>query len=142
MSDILVRRDDDTIEIADLTSDEEKIVKAFKEHIALMLKDDWYITVKFAAVEEDYGMETEAKPEYRKAIITVDIAQIKDQWEYLNHFIRHELLHIIVWNFFDIAGTLAYKNTSKAMEKLEEQVIYLLEHMPLWDNLYKGDINK
>jgi hypothetical protein len=133
---LTLKRKGEFVEKADLTEDELRVVVAFEEHIALMLTDDWYLTVHFTKVDEE-AMATQTWPEYRKAIVEVDLPNISTQWEYLNHYVRHELLHIIVWNFFDIAGTLAYKNVGRALGKLEEQVIYLLEHMPLWSVLYE-----
>ena len=134
---LTIKRNDEFITAEDLTKDEHLVVDSFEEHINLMLKDDWYITISFVENEIDGEcMATEAFPEYRKASIEVFLPGLTEQWEYLDHYVRHELLHIIIWNFFDIAGTLAYKNVSKALGKLEEQVIYLLEHMPLWNVLY------
>jgi hypothetical protein len=138
---LTIKRAGEFIQAEDYTPDEARVVAAFEEHIELMLHDDWYITVHFTEVEGEC-MATEAFPEYRKATVDVHIEGIREQWEYLNHYVRHELLHVIVWNFFDIAGTLAYKNVGRALGKLEEQVIYLLEHMPLWSKLYgKQDSN-
>lgn len=120
-----------------LTPAEEVIVASFTKHIKLMFADDWYITIEFATVEEE-AMETEAKPEYRTASITVDMTQMEYQEEYIDKFARHELLHILTWSWFGIAGTLAYKNAGRALEKIEEAVIDRLEHMPAWEYMYKG----
>lgn len=122
----------------ELNEIEQKVVAAFKQHISLMLQDEWYITIKFAPMTgDDDCMETLAKPEYRTAEVTVDSEGIEKQPEYINHYVRHELLHVLVWSFFDIAGTLSYKNTSAALIKLEEEVIGRLEHMPLWEKIYR-----
>lgn len=120
---------------AQLTAFEEQVAKSLNKHIELMLADSWYITLEFTTVEGE-AMECTVKQEYRKAEINVDTAQLEGQPEYIDHYIRHELLHILVWNFFDIAGTLAYKNAADALVKLEESVIDRLEHMPLWNKLY------
>jgi hypothetical protein len=121
----------------ELTELEQQIVKAFEQHIELMLQDEWYITIKFAKMPaEDDCMETLAKPEYRTAEVTVDTEGIGAQPEYINNYVRHELLHVLVWSFFDIAGTLSYKNSKDALIKLEEEVIGRLEHMPLWKKIY------
>jgi hypothetical protein len=135
---LTLKRAGEFIKRETLSGDELRVVTAFEEHIVLMLKDDWYISLDFTKVEGEC-MATEAFPEYRKATIEVDIPGLTEQWEYLNHYVRHELLHIIVWNFFDIAGTLAYKNVDRALVKLEESVIFLLEHMPLWEKLYAAE---
>ena len=124
-------------EEATLLPVEEAVVTSLHKHVALMLADDWYINLEFCSVEDE-AMETLCKPEYRKAEISVDTAKISAEEEYIDHYIRHELLHVLVWNFFDIAGTLAYKNAASALVKLEESVIDRLEHMPLWDRLDKG----
>jgi hypothetical protein len=119
-----------------LTELEKTVVKSVKKHIELMFADDWYITVEFDTVEGE-AAETEASPEYRKAIITVDPHQMEDQLEYLDKYIRHEICHILLWNYFSIAEELCYKRTEGALRKLEEQLVYLLEHMPCWERFYK-----
>jgi hypothetical protein len=122
----------------ELNDIEHQIIDSFENHIKMMLQDEWYITIKFAKLPaDDDCMETLAKPEYRTAEVTVDVEGIAAQPEYLNHYVRHELLHVLVWSFFDIAGTLSYKNSKDALIKCEEEVIGRLEHMPLWKRLYE-----
>ena len=135
---ITLKKDGEYVEADVLTPFETNVLASFKRHIALMLVDDWYITIKFESVEGE-AMECEVATEYRNAKISVDSKQLEGQPEYIDHYVRHEILHIIVWNFFDIAGTLAYKNAAAALVKLEESVIDRLEHMPLWDKLYPKD---
>lgn len=132
---ITLKKDDKYVELSELNQFEQDVVKSFKKHVALMLVDDWYITIKFGPLEDE-AMECEVATEYRNAKIGVDSAQLAGQPEYIDNYVRHEILHIIVWNFFDIAGTLAYKNAAAALVKLEESVIDRLEHMPLWKKLY------
>lgn len=120
-----------------LSDFETKIVEAFEKHIKLMLVDDWYITLDFTSVEDE-AMQTLAKPEYRSATIEIDAEQLQDQPECIAHYVRHEIIHVLLWSYFSIAEELCYKRTEGALEKLEEQMVYLVEHMPLWPILYKG----
>jgi len=130
-----VKKNDEFTE--DLSEVERLVVDCFKKHIALMLADEWYITVRFAPINDhEEAMDTTANPEYRSAVVTVDMDRFSEQREHLDKYVRHELLHVLVWQFFDIAGTLAYKNAARALEKIEESVIDRLEHMPLWERLY------
>lgn len=119
-----------------LTDFEKDIVASFERHIKLMLVDEWYITVNFEGVEDE-AMETEAHPEYRKAEVSVDSEDLKYQPEHLDKYVRHEIMHILVWEHYSIVSELCYKRTEGALRKLEEAVIYSLEHMPAWDVMYK-----
>ncbi|NIO37413.1 hypothetical protein GTO27_06885 [Candidatus Bathyarchaeota archaeon] len=125
---------DDEVKLNDYEKD---VVASFHKHVDLMLDDKWYLTLKFEPVEDE-AMECEVQPEYRTAKVSIDSDQLKSQPEYIDFYVRHELLHVVVWNFFDIAGTLAYKNAAQALIKLEESVIDRLEHMPMWKLVYKA----
>lgn len=133
-----IRKSGELVEKSTLTAFEQQVVDSFELHIKLMFADEWYVEVKFEPVEEE-AMETECNPEYRTAKVSVDSENLKDQPEYVHHYVRHELLHVLTWNFFDIAGTLAYKNAKEALLKLEEAVIGRLEHMPGWERMYKDE---
>lgn len=134
---LTLKRKEQCLQESELTPDETRILECFKLHINYMLTDDWYITLDFGAEVGEEPMATTAKPEYRSAAVDIEMKEMEGQWDYLAHHVRHELLHIIVWSFFDIAGTLTYKNAKQAMVKLEESVIDRLEHMPLWSKLYE-----
>jgi hypothetical protein len=124
---------DPDVEFLDI---EKEMAISLKKHVKLMMADDWDLTLEFRKVEDE-AAETEVKPEYRRAVIAIDTEKMAHEPEHIDHYLRHEILHIIVWNFFDIAGTLCYKNTGEALLKLEESVIDRLEHMPMWKNMYK-----
>jgi hypothetical protein len=122
----------------------KEIICSVKLHQKLMGLEDWYGHVIFKKVEEEDGgdtMETECWPHYRKFELTVDLESVAVKKEYINHYVRHEFIHVLIWGFFDIAGELCYKRTEGALRKLEENTIYALEHMPLWDLVYPaGDM--
>ena len=118
----------------------KKVIASVELHQKLLGLEDWYGHLVFGKVEfEDggEGMETECWPQYRKFEITVDVDTFAKSQEYLNHYVRHECLHVLLWSYFGMAGDLCYKNAEKALRKQEETAIYDLEHMPLWDLIYE-----
>ena len=117
----------------------KQVIASVKLHQNLMGLDDWYGKIVFAPVEDEDGgdiMETECHPQYKKFTITVDLNVLNTSPEYLQHYVRHELFHVLVWFMFDLSTELSYKKGAGAIRKLEERVIYDLEHMPLWDLVY------
>jgi hypothetical protein len=131
------KKNGDYCELDTLTEFERSIITSFEKHLELMFADEWYIDIIFEPVVGE-AMETGAYPEYRRAEISVDSPQLLKKPDDVDSFVRHELLHILIWSWFDIAGTLAYKNAEKALAKIEEAVIDRLEHMPAWELMYKG----
>ena len=117
----------------------KQIVESVKLHQRLLGLEDWYGHLNFAKVETKdggEGMETECWPQYKKFEITADVEAFRNSPEYIHHYVRHECMHILLWNYFGFAQDMCYKNAQKALTKNEEGAIYLLEHMPLWDLVY------
>ena len=99
----------------------------------LMGLQDWDIKFTWAPVGKSYVMETSAEPEYYKATITVDLPNLDPA--HLPSYLRHELLHIILWQYTEAAEAFALKRTKTTLRKLEERMVSDLERMPLWENL-------
>lgn len=117
----------------------QKIIASVKLHQRLLGLEDWYGHLHFAKVEPEdggEGMETECWPQYKKFEITADVDVFRNSPEYIHHYVRHECMHILLWNYFGFAQDMCYKNAQKALAKNEEGAIYLLEHMPLWSKVY------
>ena len=64
----------------------------------------WFFRVEFGKVEGGVA-ECEAKPEYLKADMRFDLDEIRA--EYLDDYVRHELIHCLVWPLGHVADVLA-----------------------------------
>jgi len=141
------QKGDKVSDTTSLSQLEQAVVKSFEQYMGLILQDAWYVTINFIPESPDEEadddtivktlMETSAEPSYRTAQITVYTNEVAKKAEFINHMARHEVLHILTWQFFSIATTLAHKHAGKALKELEESMVDRLEHMPLFDLLAK-----
>lgn len=121
------------------------IVNAFDKYVKLMGLDKWTIILRpmnLTKEEADDGWqaETDAETEYYRAVIDIFIPNVPE--DEADRVARHELLHVMTSNYFGIVESLTYKNSKKAIRKLEERITTELETMPIWQevsNIGKSD---
>lgn len=119
----------------------KKFMSSLEKHLRWMDLNKWIIKVEYVEIDEDCGMETSCQPQYYKATIGVDLAFLDSsnkQREAIDEYVRHELLHVVLWIYTALAEDLSLKKGKGAIRKMEERVVSDLERMPLWDKLYKN----
>lgn len=122
--------------------DIKPIVKSLQWHAKVLGLDRWDIGVGWRKVDGgNYAMECEAEWEYYKADIFIDLSRaVEGKIKYLDEYIRHELLHAIVWPLGQMAEKLALgsEGIQGIATMLEERVVSDLERAPFWDLLKEG----
>jgi hypothetical protein len=111
----------------------DQVLASLRHHLGLMGLDAWDIKILWTAIPGQYAMQTNAEPEYYKATIEVDLDDLKP--EAISSYIRHELFHIILWQYTEAATSFALKRTKTTLNRLEERTVSDLERMPLWESL-------
>lgn len=103
----------------------------------LMGLHEWKIKVKFAEVNaEDAGIGADcvAEPEYYNAEITFYLGNLAErEVDELPAFVRHEMLHILMWPFGQLVNALTNNSFEKAFTLVDERVTSDLERMPIWE---------
>lgn len=110
-----------------------QVVARITELAQLMGLGSWEIKIDWHSVEGTFTMETTAEPEYYKVTISIDLPKL--EYEDIDAYLRHELLHAILWQYTETAEALALKKAKSTIRKLEERTVSDLERMPLWDKL-------
>ena len=116
-----------------------KIVNSMDRHIRLLGLEHWSFEIRWESPLEGgrYGAETRASPEYYDATVTFDLDVIAVRSDQVDQYVRHELIHCIVWPLAE-AGQLLAGDSEGAREligRIEERVTSDLERLPLWDKL-------
>jgi hypothetical protein len=106
------------------------VTTRFSRFADLMGLIGWNIRLQWTPVGDRKVMATTAEPEYYQATIDVDLNDV--DIEYLDEYIRHELFHIILWQYTEAALAFTLKRTRTTINKLEERTVSDLERMPLW----------
>ena len=92
----------------------------------------WTIKLSWIPVPDHKVMASSAEPEYYQASVDVDLADLD---EYLSDYVRHELFHVILWQYTQASYSLAFKRARTTLNRLEERTVSDLERMPLWETL-------
>ncbi|MFQ5888058.1 MAG: hypothetical protein ACE5HY_05125 [Candidatus Hydrothermarchaeales archaeon] len=102
--------------------------RLLKKYQKLTGIDDWDIRLKFYT---ENVADCEARPEYLDAVLYLDLDKIPP--EELDSWIRHEVLHCLVWSLAHLAETLTKTKTEKELVRIEEEkLVTLLERMSIW----------
>jgi hypothetical protein len=109
---------------------------SIKKHRDLLGLEGWDIIVSFEEVEGNMCMQTSAEPEYYKVSIDVDLRGLNDSD--IDLYVRHELLHAVLWMYTHLAENLAGRKNRKLIRGMEERLVTDLERMPFWEILYKA----
>ncbi len=117
-----------------------KVLASIKKHRDLFGMQGWDIVITFKEVEGDMCMETVAEPEYYKTMIDVDLRGLVESD--IDLYVRHELLHAILWMYTNLAESLAPSRHKKLLGGMEERLVTDIERMPFWDILYKAKRRK
>ena len=108
-------------------------LKLYQDRLGL---SHWDISLVFREAGWKRSATCTAEPEYRKAIITLNLHRIKP--EDLSAYIRHELFHCYVWPmaqmFMDFIED-GDKFMQEQIRQKEEALTTAFEMMPLWDEL-------
>lgn len=96
---------------------------------------DWDVDVVFPEANYKDTANCDAAPEYKQAVVYLNLTKIDES--HLQDYIRHELLHAILWPLASIANDLARGDAVllEQVRKAEERVCTDLETMPLWDEV-------
>jgi hypothetical protein len=82
-----------------------------------MLLSGWKIAVEFGPLDHAERAECEAKPEYREALIKIDLPKVSD--EEIDAYCVHELLHCWTWPLEKLAENWAF---AKEDDQLYESI--------------------
>jgi hypothetical protein len=113
-----------------------QVLGSFRHHQDLMGLDSWTIKLFWRPVGDHKIMATSAEPEYYQASIDIDLEDL--DIEHLSEYVRHELLHVLLWQYTETAESLVLKKAKGTIRKLEERTVSDLERMPLWDRIPLG----
>lgn len=98
----------------------------------------WRIKVTFNVDDTDSYAECHTSPEYFMATISFNVDRLgKQNRKTLQHTVVHELLHVLLSPYTQLAKKLAVDKTHRrALEFQEETMVSLLEKAPLWKELH------
>jgi hypothetical protein len=119
-----------------MTERQRRVMRLAKRYAKLLGVNRWYQSVKilFDDQMEDRA-SCSADPEYLEAVVRFNLDRITEGEE--EAFIRHELLHCLVWPLCHTSDFLAGDNAAanEMVRLANERVTSWLEHMPLWEQL-------
>lgn len=113
----------------------EQTLASFRHHHEIMGLGGWNISLNWLTLGDDRVMQTNVQPEYYRAVIDVDLTCLAEKPQHMPSTVRHELFHVIIWQYTEFAEALALKSTNLLLRKLEERTVSDLSRMPLWDSL-------
>lgn len=109
-------------------------VRLVRLYVRAMGLESWDISIAFAPLE-DGGAAAGATP-YFSAHLVFDLGTLAGRPEELRVFVRHELLHCVLFLLTNAASHLAETEERRALLRdLEETVTSVLDRMPVWDSL-------
>ena len=111
----------------------DDVTVAVRKYQELLGMKDWNIEVSFTPDAGNHG-ECQAYYPHKKATISINLDLTKKRSD-MEATVRHELFHVLHWQFCDIARKLAGKKAQKVLRDLEEDFIDQMEHWPLWKAL-------
>lgn len=96
-----------------------------------LLLGDWKVELKFGPLEHSEKADCDAKPEYREAVVRMDLTKIPDNE--IDAYIIHELTHIWTWPIEKQAEHWAGDDESKyeTVRDIAEGVVTNLERVIL-----------
>lgn len=109
----------------------EKEVVRWKRLLGLR---DWKIEVKYRADSDDDYANVDSSPGYKRAAIRVNLDNVTS-YKQLRSTVIHELIHVVLSLYTDVATELAGEDARKALDMLEERVVTEIENWPLWKEI-------
>jgi hypothetical protein len=111
-----------------------RVIQLAKRYRRLLGLERWDIAIVFDDRMEDRA-NCAADPEYFEATVKFNLERIEDGDE--ECYVRHELLHCILWPLCHCADFLARENrvANEMVRLANERVTSCLERMPLWEQL-------
>ena len=113
------------------TPRQRRILRLVRRYQRLMGLDRWDVTVRFEVDKED-AAGCSADDEYLRAMLSFDLNGFPPEDD--DTFVRHELLHCVVWEMLRVAEGLAGENEAakEAVRAANERCVTMLERMPIW----------
>lgn len=113
-----------------LVSDE---VKRWKRLLGLNF---WEIKVGWTVESDDAYADCNAEPEYYKASIGFNLEKLKGSTpKQLRRIVFHELMHVVLSPYANIAALVGGETGGKVLEKLEERLIEDITMNMKWEKM-------
>lgn len=94
----------------------DEIALLVKKWISALDMDRWKIAVRFNEEPQENSAGCIAKPEYREAMITFNLANLSSERDLEEHVV-HELVHCITWPLTEVADTYAQDVKSQGVAR-------------------------